>query len=287
MVKMVGTVLCGIALSASAADIAFNSPVSWGTVRSSELTTKFIVDSSLIGSPIKLTLTSNVDGKEKVVSSKSITLESVNNEYTFAVSKPVPGGSDYHAIKWEVADQSGEIAPFGMAPVSNSIDPNALVAAQTSDEVTSKTYKSIKGISPITLGENEVSFAWTPKSLSYIVAGSGKVTLSLDPSNSKGSFVAYANRSVTIDFDKNSVKYNYNTRKVSKNEIVFTEKKWDGEMSETVENGVAIVNIPWYELGSKPFAGRQLGVVVTSGESLAPNSAIELAPATWGNLILK
>ncbi len=287
MVKMIGATLCGVALSISAADIAFNSPISWGTVRSNDVTTSFIVDSALIGSPITLTLSENVDGKKTTVLSKKIIVESINNEFTFPVSKPVPGGTGYHSISWKVNDESGEIAPFGIAPVSNKIDKNAIPVIQTSEEVTAASHKTLKGTSPVTLDNNSVAFAWNPKSLSVLVTGTGKVTVALDPSNSKGSFIAYANRSVTVDFDKSSINYGYYTRELSKSKILFSKKEWSGDMKGSITEGVAIISIPWYELGAKPFTGRQMGVLIKNEDSFVPQTAIPFAPATWGNFILK
>ena len=188
MIKMIGATICGVALTVSAADIAFNSPVSWGTIRSNDVTASFIVDSSLIGSPITLTLSKSVNGKKSEVSSKKMVLKSVNSEYLFPVSKPVPGGIDYHSLTWEVNGQNGVISPFGIAPVSNSIDPKALPVVQTSEEVTAES-STVEGISSISIDNNSVAFAWNSKSLSLIVTGTGKVTVVLDPSNSKGSLI--------------------------------------------------------------------------------------------------
>ncbi len=287
MVKMIGAALCGIALSITAAEIAFNTPVRWGTVRSSDVVASFVVDSSLINSDMKLTLVQNVDGKEKVVSQKNITLKEPNNEHSFSVARPVPGGTDYHSIKWEVNGKKGRITPFGIAPVSNGIDPKAISAVKSSGEITTETFSKISGLSSTKVGKNEVSLAWTSSALAVIVKGSGTVSVALDPSNSKGSFLAFSNRTALIDFDSKSMKYNFFEREITDNSISYSEQPWSGEMNGEVKDGIAVITIPWYEIGTKPFIGRQMGILVKSGDALYPETAIEETPATWGNFILK
>lgn len=287
MVKIVGAALCGLALSATAADIAFNTPVRWGTVRSNNVTASFIVDSSLINSKMQLTLTEIVDGKERVVSKKNIMLKDVNTELDFPLKRPVPGGTDYHSLKWEVNELEGSIRPFGVAPVSNSIDPKAVNAVKANSEISPKTYSTVPDLAPFTVGGNEISLAWNPNALSLIVKGTGNVEISLDPSNTKGSFLAYANRTIAVDFEKNSVEYYFSTRKITKTGIEYEKNNWNGDMSNSIEDGVAVITLPWYEIGAKPFAGRQMGIMINSGDELYPKSAIEMTPATWGNFILK
>lgn len=287
MVKKITAALCGIALTAATANVAFNSPTMWGTVRENSVKASFIADSSLIGSVMKLTLSETVDGTERVVAKKSLTLNELSTEYSFTVKKPVPGGEDFHSLSWEVGEYNGVVEPFAIAPVMNNIDPKAISAVKTSSSVTADNYKTVQGIKTFTVGSSEVSLVWTPSSLFMVVTGGSEVKIALDPANMKGGFRAFSQREVVVNLEKGSAEYNFYEREARTAGIHYQKNSWKGDMKTTVENKVAVVEIPWYEIGSKPFAGRQIGVLVESGDDRFPGNSITNAPATWGNFILK
>jgi len=286
MNKITGLSLCGAAFAVSAASIAFNSPMQWGTFRSNNITTSFIVDSSLVGKQVQLTLTENANGAERSIASKSFPIKELNNEIVFPVSAAVSGGKNYLALKWKVADQEGFIAPFAISPVTAGIDPNAIKVGTLSGEPSASTIKSA-GSAVIKAGSAELNFGWNPGSLAMTVRGKGVATISFDVDNSKSGFISFSDRTVTVDFDKKSVSYSFASRRAKENTVLYTSEIWSGDMKGSVVNGEATITLPWYDLGAKPFAGRQIGVVFANGESKYPVAAQEFNPATWGNFLLK
>jgi len=286
MIKQSGAMLCAVAFSVSAASVAFNSPAQWGTLRSNSISTSFVVDSTLVGKPILLIITENVTGVEKTIATKSVVLKDQSNEVVIPVSTDVIGGAGYLSLKWKVGSQDGIVAPFAIAPISNMIDPSSPKAVTLNGDPTAAGIKS-SGAVPLKVNQSDVLFGWNPGALAFVVRGSGVVEISLDIDNSKSSFLSFSDRKIVVDFDSSRVSYFFSSRKAKQNEIVYTNEIWTGDMKGSVKDGECMVTLPWYDLGAKPFSGRQLGLFVRQGDSMFPVAGQETTPATWGNILLK
>ncbi len=283
MMKYVGTAICGAALTISAATVAFNSPVQWRSVRTNEVPVFFLADSTVAGSTMTLTLVENNSGR--VIKRNRVTVAEGGNTDTITVANPFTDGDNYYSLKWSVGEEAGVLAPFSVTPVEGGIDPLAL-AVPTANEET--TFENATNAEPIfSSDETSVHMSWNPSSLVLVVKSDEKISISIDPANLKGGFLSYSDRSIDVDFESEETTFYYSTRSFSENGIVYEDQAWSGDLSSEMNEGVAIITIPWYDLGVKAFSGRQLGFLI-NGKSIAfPEGSSEHAPATWGNILLK
>lgn len=283
MMKYVGTAICGAALTISAATVAFNSPVQWRSVRTNDVPVFFLADSTVAGSIMTLTLVENSSGR--VVESKRITVVEGGNTDTLKVVNPFTDGDSFYSLKWSIGEESGVLAPFSVTPVDGGIDSLALAVPTANEEA---TFENASNAEPIfSSNETSIRMTWNPTSLVVVVESDEKVSLSIDPANLKGGFLSYSDRSIAIDFENETTSFTYNTRSLGENGIAYEEESWDGDLKSEIKENVAIITIPWYDLGVKAFAGRQIGFLV-NGESVSfPEGSSENAPATWGNILLK
>ncbi len=285
MIKKTGAALCIATLYLSAANVAFNTPAQWSTLRTNQVTASFVVDSSLIGKQIQLTLTEN-NGAEKVLATKNISIKDPNNDVLFPIASTNSGGTTYFSLKWKSGEQEGVVAPFAIVSSINTIDPNAIKAVTLNGEPSAASIKSA-GATPIKTGTTEVLVGWNPGGLAIAAQGSGVVSINLDADNSKSAFLSFSDRKITVDFDAQKISFSYSSRKAKDNKIIYTANAWTGDMKGTIKGSEAIVTLPWYDLGAKPFTGRQLGFSVVQGSVASPSAASETTPATWGNILLK
>ncbi len=283
MMKYVGTAICGAALTISAATVAFNSPVQWRSVRTNDVPVFFLADSTVAGSTMTLTLVENNNGR--VIKRKRVTVAEGGNTDTIRVANPFTDGENYYSLKWSVGEESGVLAPFSVTPIDGGIDPNALAVSTANEET---TFENATNTEPVfSSDETSVRMSWNPTSLVLVVKSDENVSISIDPANLKGGFLSYSDRSVDVDFESEETTFSYNTRSFSENGIVYEAQSWSGDLTSEVKEDVAIITIPWYDLGVKAFAGRQLGILI-NGESIAfPEGSSENSPATWGNILLK
>jgi len=283
MIKSVGTAICGAALTISAATVAFNSPVQWRSVRTSDVPVFFLADSTVAGSTMTLTLVENSDGR--VVEKKQLTVVEGGNSDTLTVANPLDDGKAFYSLKWSVGDEEGVLAPLSVSPVEDGVDSLALAVPTVNDEITLTNATSSEPL--FSSDEASVRMSWNPSSLVIVVESQKNVSLSIDPANLKGGFLSYSNRSITVDFSTETTTFSYSTRSLSDDGIAYETEQWNGDLSSEISDNVAVITIPWYDLGIKPFAGRQIGFLI-NGESVSyPENSSIYAPSTWGNILLK
>lgn len=281
--KKVSLLIVFLFLMVSAINLTFTAPQLWESIRSDSLLVAFNVDSADLGNKISLSLNKHTNGKDYVVKSQVLTLKKTSESVTFKLPKQIVGGDDYYFIKWE--DKSGSktkqvLAPLGKAPLYDLVPTNSL-------KIENINVTNLDKLPFNKVGDNSFALSWNPTELTVVVKGSGVTSLTLDPGNLKGSFLAFSQRTIKVDFDKNETNFYYTEKTLKGDRIKYSLKDWNGDITSKIGNGVATVTIPWYELGIKPFTGRVLGIYVKNGDAKYPANAIGKIPATWGNFILK
>jgi hypothetical protein len=114
------------------------------------------------------------------------------------------------------------------------------------------------------------------------------LTISLDPTNSKTAFLAFANRIIIFRTEDKSVSFFYPERSIEKTAaILYKTRDWEGEMKIFDTANGKVIFIPWFDLGMKFESGRRFGFALHGDNFTYPVNADRYTPASWGNIILK
>lgn len=114
------------------------------------------------------------------------------------------------------------------------------------------------------------------------------LTISIDPTNSKTAFLAFANRIIIYRAEDKSISFYYPERDIDKSTAVqYKTRDWEGEMKIYDTANGKVMFIPWFDLGMKFEDGRKFGYMVNGNNFNYPIKANRYSPASWGNMILK
>jgi hypothetical protein len=271
MIKRV-IAITALAVTTWAEGVYINTPVSWGTLRSKDVTIQLLSDSAKVGKTLRLKVAKIGVGSKKTVINKKIKVENENSEINISLPSNVVGKEFYKVSIEESGVTLATVVPVSLAPLADK--PTAPIEALN------------EGGKEVTIGDSKIIFGWNSSSLSISGEGSGTVQVMLDPANSKQGFLTFSNRLVEMNFDEKVVSFKYFERKIVKGEIGYAIKEWNGAMSYD-KSGTLTATIPWHSLGMKAFSGRILGLGLFSNDLSIPKNGNKYSSSTWGNLILK
>jgi hypothetical protein len=286
--------VAGMWACAGAQVVTFNSPSPWMSLREEDVVAKTLLDTAkLEKKPVTFTLFKIENGEKKKLASLSQIAKDYSQEFKLLQLKDkILGGRDYLTIEWSVKgkDDKGSLEPFGVAIVSPSPDTIA-VGGFVESGVTLEKAKALKDDQLIKVGDNSFGIIWDKKLLGLVCKkGPAKESLTFvfDGKNGKNAFLSYPDRFVSYLPESDSVFARHYTRSVSDSGIVYTESKWNNEITKAADNQVAIILVPWHDTGIIPWDGRIIGFAVFSGEqSTLPSGAQDRIPGTWADLVLK
>ncbi len=267
--------------------VSFSSPQPWITQRGKDVSTKFVIDTSLTkGKSVTLKAYAVKNGRKTTLKSKTIKGGETSGDLNFSINGKFVGGKDYLGIDWTVTgikDEKGTLAPVGFMPLTDESNKK-LEVPEIKGEFNAADFKS-----DIIVGKTEIDLAWSNRGL--VVAAKvldDKVTVKFDPKNGKNAFPAFADRCLTLSKDSALVKTQYPNRSFTDKGINYEKKDWKNEISMKNEGDIIIAIIPWHDLGMIAQKGRIFGIaVIVDDKTTYPDNAIKAIPGTWGNIELK
>ncbi|MDR0304462.1 MAG: hypothetical protein LBH98_06825 [Chitinispirillales bacterium] len=225
-------------------------------------------------------------GKNSILASKNI--KAVEREWTLAFSdiKKDVAGKDALWVKETIGDEKSKIyGPYGF--VKNKLSEICDTAINYSGDI--KNYELNKNTKFSDNKSFAIQFLHNQNGL-IIVFGDvkEKITISIDPANSKTAFLAFANRIIMFDTDKKAAFFYPERSIVQKtSDIQYKIRDWEGDMTVSDGQNCKIIFIPWYDLGVKYENGRKFGFMIQHGDYSYPFGASSYSPASWGNIIIK
>lgn len=277
--------------------VTFHSPTAWKTQREREIVAKTLLDTAKIASK-KITFSAIrvQDGKSKTVASRTCKVEGYSHEQSLVTLKePVIGGRDFLRIEWRVpgSEDKGVLEPFGIV-VLDEAAVEKVACRNLSKPLTTASGVELVADEPTALGDMQFCAAWTDKELSLVVRGGANgesITFCFDGKNGKNAFLSYADRFVTYAPAGDSLQALHYERSVSDTGIVYKKGTWIHEITRQKDGDVAVITVPWHDLGMQPFDGRRFGFCVfvqdTVGKEAAfPSGAQREIPGTWGDMLL-
>lgn len=225
----------------------------------------------------------DAEGKTTVLSTKTIKPTAEESEWTleFTGIKKDVSGKNALWLKETIAtsDEKAKIyGPYGFIKTK---------LIETSDS----TFLFEGDVKNFLLNAGEkYKFAYNKNGL-IIALGDleNDLTISLDPTNSKTAFLAFANRIIRFDAENKSISFFYPEREIEKTKtaIQYKTRDWEGDMKVYDTANGKVMFIPWYDLGMNFETGRRFGFSVHGNSYAYPVKADRYSPATWGNIILK
>ncbi|MBD3344882.1 MAG: hypothetical protein GF401_07450 [Chitinivibrionales bacterium] len=285
--------------------VSFNSPTAWLTQRKDNFTAKMQFDTSkVVNKRVDVVLYTVKDGKEKRVTSKSITIKDYSQDIDLgSVGIEQLGGENYAKIYWSIRDTTlkGTIAPIGIVSLDNFDEKPKIKTAKVSqtDDLAS-IVKAASG-KTVTVGDNDYGLAWNQTEL--IICGkkpeeTREITFTFDGKNAKNGFLAYADKFITYYSNKDSLAAYHYTRSFRGDSIAYEKKKWHNKIVMQDDGSDFAIRIPWSDLGmAPPFAGKEKGfrmagfsifVAGSEGKQIAnfPEQAQRKLPGSWANMQL-
>lgn len=279
--------------------VTFNSPGSWATLRTDKIVAKMQIDTAKVEKKkIKLNLISSDDGKEKNVSSKLYNVNDYSQEFELAELKTgILGGKKFLKIKWEIpgTKKAGETDPFGIVKLEDGEESADLISAKAAGgPITAADLKgSLSDADFTSLSSSGFCVVWSDKALGIVFKKSGLpegVLFCIDGKNGKNAFLSFPDRMIRYYTAKDSLKNYYFKRKIASDKISYDEKAWHSEISKSADADIAVVTVPWSDLGMLPFDNRVIGfsafALDEKGEAVSsfPAKAEREIPGTWASL---
>jgi hypothetical protein len=256
------------------------SPEVWYSFRGDTLSFSAGVNDDDTGKTVRYELLQkNQDGKTTTLFSKLMKTDPKEWTLEFSGLKKDVVGKDALWVK-ETIDNDGNSKIYG---------PYGFVKSKLLENC--DTLNSYSGdLKNFSLNADEIYKLAYNKNGLIVALGKKKdnLTVSIDPSNSKTAFLAFANRIIIYKPDE-SVSFFYPERNVETKTVAvqYKVRDWEGEMKIFDTANGKVLFIPWFDLGMKYENGRKFGFMINSDDFNYPAGASQYSPASWGNVILK
>jgi hypothetical protein len=263
------------------------SPEVWYGFRTDSLFFSAGVGDTDSGKTVYYELIHKKQGEKNIVlSSKNI--KATEREWTLAFSnvKKDVVGKDALWVKETIGDAKSKIyGPYGF--IKSALLGNCDTITNYSGNV--KNYEISENAKFLNSKSFSLQLAYNQNGL--IIAFRDikeKLTISIDPANSKTAFLAFANRIVILDADsKASFFYPERNIEAKTSDIQYKIRDWESDIAMFDNKSGKTIFIPWYDLGVKYENGRKFGIMIQCGDYSYPFGSSQYSPASWGNIILK
>lgn len=295
---LIATIVCGTALVVNSQIITFNSPIPWVTQRNDSIVVRAQIDTSQTKQKkINFTLSQVMDGKKKSILTKQFKITDVSGEFFLGMAKrDLVGGTEFLRVDYslEGTSEKGTIEPIGILNVDKMPKAEQIKAIHVKENATPEAVNSAVS-SMITVGTQNMGFAWNKNSLFWVIkksADTNTLQIILDGKNGKNSFLSYPDRIIAYVPSKDSTWGTHYNREISADSLKYIEKNWKHNISKKTVGDKTVIMIPWYDTGIIPFEERTIGMGIfqLAGKRLIqsiPNNAKPLIPGTWTDILLQ
>jgi hypothetical protein len=278
--------------------ITFNSPTPWLTQRNDSIVVKAQLDTSKFAKKqIAFSVVKMEAGKKKPVLTKTFKVKDFTQDFVIGLAGTNQvGGKDFLKINWNIpgAKDSGSCSPVGIVNVDKVAKFEPVHATKVTTPLDVKDLAAlVKDKKFAKVGGHEFMLFWNKQTLSVVVKRSAAKTalrFTFDGKNGKNAFVSFADKMLDYADDKDSVNVFENDRAIQ-DSIIYTQKPWVSEIKKNSDKDLALITIPWFDIGLLPFDGRIMGFgafEMTDAKAAAayPEKALAFLPGSWGNVVL-
>lgn len=293
------TVATGFFVASQAQTISFNTPIPWVSQRSDTITVRAQVDTAALkGKEIAMQLLLAEKGKTTSLSSKKFKLTDPSGEFTFGkINKSLVGGESFLKISWNIpgTEEKGVIEPVGIADLTAQTAKDTIKAVKVGDNTAAAEIASKAVMSQ--LGAVTFGLAWNKNKLFIVtkkISSGDTLQIALDGKCGKNAFLSFPDRFIFAALSDTVKTGGFHFQREAKdNNLLYTKKEWQNEISFETSADNVVISMPWYDSGIIPFEERAIsaGVFVISADGKTavsvPQTAKRSIPATWGTILLQ